>query len=197
MPEESPLSVRILDTAEILLRKYGAEKTNVVDIAKALEMSHGNIYRHFPNKKELLDAVAARWLHAIADPLAAIASDRKRPADERLANWFNALRTAKRRKVLDDPELFQVYHKIVSAMRDIVALHVAELTLQIEGILVDGIASGVFHAGLDPAKGARAFLQATAAFHHPSLILQYNPSDDEAATVLGILLNGMRAESPS
>lgn len=194
MSDESPLPVRILDAAENLLRRYGAEKTNVVDIAKSLEMSHGNIYRHFPSKKAILDAVAARWLHAVSSPLALIANDREKPADARLANWFHTLRMAKQRKVLDDPELFQVYHKIVGSMRDVVALHIAELTGQIERIIADGLKAGIFRGNLDPAKGARAFLQGSIAFHHPALLVKETPTDQEAEMVLDILLTGMRAK---
>jgi AcrR family transcriptional regulator len=67
---EAVLSVdRILAAAEAVLRRHGVEKTNVVDIARALGISHTNIYRHFPSKKALLDAVAVRWLDAVTSPL--------------------------------------------------------------------------------------------------------------------------------
>lgn len=193
MSEETALPERILDAAEAVLRRHGTEKANVVDIARSLGMSHGNIYRHYPSKKAILDAVAARWLHAVTVPLAAIAADRTKPATERLACWFDTLREAKRRKVLDDPELFRVYHGIAETMREVVAGHVAELHGQVETILADGVATGDFSPYLDPAAGALAFLQATAAFHHPALIIQKLPSDEEARMVLAILLAGMRA----
>ena len=47
MSEEPALPERILDAAEAVLRRHGTEKANVVDIARSLDMSHGNIYRHF------------------------------------------------------------------------------------------------------------------------------------------------------
>lgn len=112
MSEEAALPQRILDAAEAVLRRHGVEKANVVDIARSLGMSHGNIYRHYPSKKAILDAVAARWMQKVMVPLTAIADDRKKSAPERLALWFDTLREAKRRKVLDDPELFRVYHGI-------------------------------------------------------------------------------------
>src|ERR1051325_393207 len=63
---------RILKAAEDLLRRHGPAKTPVVDGARALEMSHANVYRHFASKTELQDAVADRWLKAISEPLAKI-----------------------------------------------------------------------------------------------------------------------------
>src|SRR5678809_328321 len=95
---------RILDAAEAALRRFGTEKTNVVDIARALEMSHANIYRFFPNKKALLQAVADRWLELLMAPLDAIATDESRTAATRLADWLEKIRAAKRKKLQDDPE---------------------------------------------------------------------------------------------
>ena len=63
---------RILDAAEEVLRRYGPPKATVVDVARALDVSHGTIYRHFPSKPALRDAVAARWLPRVSSPLAAV-----------------------------------------------------------------------------------------------------------------------------
>ena len=197
MPEESPITQRILDAAEALLRRHGAEKANVVDVARALGMSHGNIYRHFSSKQALINAVAMRWLHAVIVPLEAIASDGAHPASERLGAWFDTLRAIKKRKVLDDPELFQVHHNIVEQVPEIVEEHVATMLNQVERIIADGVTAGEFSSRLDPALSARAFLQATSPFHHPALIVR-NPraSDEDARILLELLLAGLRAERP-
>lgn len=193
MTEEIPLSERILDAAEQVLRRHGVEKTNVVDVARLLEMSHGNIYRHFPSKKAILDAVAARWLGAVTIPLAAIAGDSSKPAAESLALWFNALTKAKQQKVLADPELFRVYHSIAKTMREVVEEHVAGLRGQLEQIIARGVAAKEFSSTLEPKSAAHAFLQATAAFHHPALIELQAPTEEEAQAVLWILLAGMKS----
>src|SRR4051794_40722464 len=52
---------RILGAAGGLRRRRAPAKTGVVDVARALEMSHANVYRHFASKTELQDAVAQRW----------------------------------------------------------------------------------------------------------------------------------------
>jgi AcrR family transcriptional regulator len=165
----------------------------VVDVARLLEMSHGNIYRHFPSKKAILDAVAARWLRAVTIPLAAIADDPVKPAAESLALWFNSLTKAKQQKVLADPELFRVYHSIAKTMREVVEEHVDGLRAQLEKIIRRGVATGEFSPALEPKSAARAFLQATAAFHHPALIELQAPAEEEAQAVLRILLAGMKS----
>src|SRR5581483_9539667 len=154
MRKEIPLAQRILDTAETVLRRHGPEKTNVVDIARILGMSHANIYRHFPSKKALLEAVATRWLHALTDPLEVITNDHARPAAERLAAWFNHLRKIKRRKLVEEPELFQVHLNIVGMAPEVVTEHVRTLHRQVECIIADGVATGEFSKTIDPAVAA-------------------------------------------
>ena len=48
---------RILQAAEEVLRRHGPAKANVVDVARALGVSHGTVYRHFPSKQALREAV--------------------------------------------------------------------------------------------------------------------------------------------
>src|SRR5437879_2663848 len=53
---------RILEVTEDVLRRFGLAKATVVDVARALDVSHGSVYRHFPSKASRRDAVAKRWL---------------------------------------------------------------------------------------------------------------------------------------
>ncbi len=191
---EVPFSERVLDAAEQVLRRHGAEKTNVVDIARVLGMSHGNIYRHFPSKKALLDAVAARWLHRVTAPLQVIADDHTRPAPERLVAWLNTLRVVKRHKVLDDPELFRIYHRLTMAAGALASEHVDDLLGQVERIVADGMAAGDFSERLNAGAAARACLLTMSAFHHPALLSQGTPPEEaDARAVLALLLAGLRA----
>ena len=70
MSETALTPDRILDAAEETLTRYGPAKTTVVDVARALGVSHGSVYRHFPSKAALRDAVTERWLARVSDPLA-------------------------------------------------------------------------------------------------------------------------------
>ena len=66
---------QILEAAEDVLRRFGPSKATVVDVARALGVSHGSVYRHFPSKAALREAVLERWLHRISDPLEALVGD--------------------------------------------------------------------------------------------------------------------------
>ena len=74
---------RILEVTEDVLRRFGLAKATVVDVARALDVSHGSVYRHFPSKASLREAVAKRWLDRVNAPLAKIAES-SGPAPARL-----------------------------------------------------------------------------------------------------------------
>jgi AcrR family transcriptional regulator len=156
---------QILDAAEQVLRRYGPAKTTVVDVARQLDVSHGSIYRHFPSKAALRDAVAARWLHRVSKPLRAIV-DADEPAPQKLRHWFDALLATKRAKILDDPELFATYHGMIMEAREVVEGHIEELVAQVAGIIAQGVARGEFAVD-DPRRTAEALFQATVRFHNP------------------------------
>jgi AcrR family transcriptional regulator len=64
MTEPALTAERILEAAEVVLRRYGPSKATVVEVARALDVSHGSVYRHLPSKAALREAVAEDWLGA-------------------------------------------------------------------------------------------------------------------------------------
>jgi AcrR family transcriptional regulator len=157
---------KVLEAAEDVLRRFGPSKTTVVDVARALGVSHGSVYRHFPSKAALREAVLERWLHRISDPLEAVVRG-KQPAPERLRAWFDALIAAKRRKYLNEAELFATYAGLAADAREVVKAHVDTLVDQIARIIADGMMSGAFTVK-DAKAAARSAFDATARFHHPA-----------------------------
>ena len=189
---------RILQAAEALLRRHGPAKTSVVDVSRALQMSHANVYRHFASKAALHDAIAERWLHRVSTPLADIAAG-PGTASERLEAWALALMEIKRRKVLDDPEMFATYHAVAMAARDVVEAHISTLQAQLADIIESGVVSGEF-APTDAAEAARAVFDALARFHHPHHVRDAAQRDAAsevraARAVLALIISGLRSGS--
>jgi AcrR family transcriptional regulator len=149
-----------------VLRRYGPAKATVVDVARALGVSHGSVYRHFPTKAALRDAVTERWLGRIARPLAAIVSE-ERAAPDRLRRWLAALVEAKQNRAREDPELFATYVALAAEACGVVSAHVHALVAQLARIIADGVAQHAFNVA-DPAVAGRAVFDATARFHHPA-----------------------------
>ena len=183
----------ILDTAEEVLRRYGPAKTSVVDVARALEVSHGSVYRHFSSKAALRDAVTERWLDRIVAPLEEVVN-RRGKASRRLHDWLVLLATSKQAMASGDPELFETFHELTLASRDVVAAHVDHLAEQLARIVADGMSSGEFAPG-DPATVGRAILHATARFHHPALAGEWGSPAlaDELEAVYDLILRGLVA----
>lgn len=185
---------RILDATVEQLRRHGPAKTGVVDVARALDMSHSNVYKHFASKSALFDAVAERWLAQVMAPLTKITQDTKTPAPKRLKAWVRQLAEVKRKKVLDDPELFRVYGAITADAHAVVERHVAHLGEEVMAILNDGVAAGDWSLKSAEAS-ARMILNATSRFHHPAMVqLDAGKSDlKELDALVDVLIAGLKA----
>lgn len=166
MADEVLTAEKILDKAVEVLRRFGPDKTTVVDVARALGVSHGSVYRHFPSKAALRDAVTARWLAEVMQPLELIV-EQEGTATEKLRSWLQTLHETKRKRALDDPELFATYMKLVEEAREVVRQHVEHLIAHLTRIVTDGVAQGEF-AVANQALTARAVLDATNRFHNPA-----------------------------
>lgn len=191
---ETLTAERILEATEEVLRRHGPTKATVVDVARALGVSHGSVYRHFRTKAELRAAVTKRWLDRTSRALAATADDGERAPALRLRDWFRQLFEAKRDKAGADPELFATYSVLTDENGEVVGAHIAELVAQLTRIVEAGMASGVFAPG-DPASVARALFRATAHFHDPCHAREWTRPEirDELDSVLDLLLRGLAA----
>jgi len=184
---------RILEATEEVLRRYGLAKATVVDVARALDVSHGSVYRHFPSKASLRQAVAKRWLDRANAPLQKIA-ETTGPAPARLDKWLRTMIDIKYKKVTEDPEMFATYLTLAQEACESVRAHRERMIEQVAQIISDGVKQGAFQAA-DVKATARAVFEATTRYHHPA------HSDDwkdpaRAARIdalLGLLLRGLEA----
>ncbi|KUJ36413.1 TetR family transcriptional regulator [Streptomyces sp. 3212.3] len=190
---ETLTAERILEATEEVLRRHGPAKATVVDVARALGVSHGSVYRHFRTKAALREAVTKRWLDRTALRLSAIVGQDRAP-ETLLREWLEALFDAKRRKAGDDPELFATFSVLADENSGVVDQHIAELTAQLTEIVRNGVAQGAFTA-TDPALAARAVFQATGRFHDPAYASRWLRPHvrSEFDAVVDLLLRGLRA----
>jgi len=184
---------RILEVTEDVLRRFGLAKATVVDVARALDVSHGSVYRHFPSKASLRDAVAKRWLDRANAPLEKIAEGTG-PAPARLERWLRTMFSIKHKKVCDDPEMFATYLALAQEAREVVKAHKDRLVGQIAHILSDGVRQGAFQVA-DVEASARAVFDATSRFHHPAHAEEWSEAELAARidAVLALLLKGLEA----
>jgi len=183
---------RIVAAAEDVLRRFGPAKATVVDVARALGVSHAALYRHVATKAELRDLVVGRWVEATLPSLRAIASG-SGPAPQRLRRLFDALIAVKRRRAADDPELFAAYRTLSADAESIVAAHIEELVGLAAMVIRSGVKEGTFR-NVDPLATGRAVLFATSRFHHPVHAAEWDDPGIDAAynDVWRLLMDGLR-----
>src|SRR5580692_9586146 len=163
-PVDTPLTRdRIVAAAEDVLRRFGPAKATVVDVARALGVSHAAVYKHVATKAELRDLVVGRFAEATMPALRAIAA-RPGPAPQRLRALVDALIAGKRRWASADPELFSAYRTLAADAKSASAVHVEELVGLAATIVDAGIGDGTFR-NVDATAAARAVLVATSKFH--------------------------------
>ena len=184
---------RILEVTEDVLRRYGLAKATVVDVARALDVSHGSVYRHFPSKASLREAVAKRWLERVSTPLAEIAEGSE-PAPAKFDRWLRALFAAKQKRYLEDPEMFATYLTLAREACKTVNGHKTCLTGQLELILVDGVKQGAFEI-TDTKATAQAIFDAVSRFHHPAHSDEWSDPQLPARidSLIALLLRGIEA----
>jgi AcrR family transcriptional regulator len=193
-PADLPLTRdRILNTAEEVIRRFGPDKATVVDVARALGVSHAAVYRHVATKAELRDLVVGRWVETIMPSLRAVAAQ-KGPAPARLRRLFDTLVVAKRRRAAEDPELFAAYRTLAADAQSVAAVHVDELIQLAAAIIRAGVKDGTFR-NVDPVAAARGVLVATSRFHHPVHFAEWGDSAIDVAyeDVWRLLMPGLKA----
>ena len=170
-PDET--RARILEVAWELFRQLGA-RTTIADVADRLGMSSANVYRFYPSKQALCEAVASSQLAAMTAAAREIASGPGSAAER-----FNAVQLMMYHCMRDQMVNQSRVHEIVDiamtecwpaidAFKHDCAAIIAEL-------VVEGQARGEFGPG-DPLLLATQALCACACIHHPQLIAQHGDS---------------------
>jgi AcrR family transcriptional regulator len=185
---------RIVAIAEEVVRRFGPEKATVVDVARALGVSHAAVYRHVKTKAELRNLVVQRWVDEMMPPLRALVAQ-PGPAPKRLRQLFDTLIGAKRRRAAADPELFTAYRSLAAETQSVAAAHVDELVGLGAAIIGSGIEEGVFRH-VDPVAASQAILFATSRFHHPAHAMEWADPKIDAVfdDVWRMLMQGLSLE---
>jgi AcrR family transcriptional regulator len=191
-PTDAPLTrERILAAAEEVIRRFGPDKATVVDVARALGVSHAAVYRHVATKAELRDLVVARWVDATMPSLRAIAES-SGPAPKRLRKLLDALIAVKRRRAADDPELFTAFRTLAAGAESVTTAHVDELVSLMASVVRAGVKEGTFRK-VDAVATGRALLLATLRFHHPAHASEWKQPniDAELDDLWRLLMRGL------
>ncbi|MBR8662236.1 TetR/AcrR family transcriptional regulator [Bacillus paralicheniformis] len=155
---------QILAATEDTLRRFGVAKTSITDVAKALDVSHGTIYRHFKNKKEIFEAATEKWLNEkIMQPLADVYHDTSCTGASHVKAYIEKLFELKRYYARKDEELFEMYAKVTNECTELVDKSIDQIIGQLSELIAVCPANSN-----DSEELARSIFYATERFHHPA-----------------------------
>jgi AcrR family transcriptional regulator len=161
---------RIMETAEALFRRLGYNKTAVADIAAELGMSPANVYRFFPSKNAIVEAICQRCLAEVEAKAWAVARG-KGPAPPRLERLILEILAYHKENLLTEQRVNDLVMAAIELSWGAIRAHKDVMRTVVEVILRDGIESGEFEP-VDPHVTAELILRSVVAFTHPMVIGQ-------------------------
>jgi AcrR family transcriptional regulator len=159
---------RIMETAEALFRRLGFAKTAVADIAAELRMSPANVYRFFPSKNAIVEAICRRCLAEVEEKAWA-AARAKGPAAARMERLFLEILAYHKENLLIEQRVNEIVVFAMENMWDTIRVHKDVMRNVVELIIRDGIEAGEFEP-VDPRETAELIMRSTVAFSHPMLV---------------------------
>jgi len=142
-PVEATADQRILEHASDHLRRFGPKRATILDIAQAAGMSHANVYRYYPSKLALFDAVTANWLADLEGQLRVI-KEGPDPAYDKLERALSAIQKTYRAKLEADPALFKLLCDAIETNRVVARKHRNKIQGEVQAIVEEGISAGSF-----------------------------------------------------
>jgi AcrR family transcriptional regulator len=162
---------RIMDTAEALFRRLGYAKTAVADIAADLKMSPANVYRFFPSKNAIIEAICQRCLGECEERAWAAARSRGSAA-ERIEAVVLEILAYHRENHLTDQRVNDMVLAAIELSWGAIRAHKEHMRMVFEALLREGIERGEFEA-VDPRETSRLMMLSLVTFCHPVLVAQY------------------------
>jgi AcrR family transcriptional regulator len=169
---------RIMDSAEALFRRLGYAKTAVADIAADLGMSPANIYRFFPSKNAIVEAICRRCLSELETEAWAVVRTKASAAD-RLEKLFLTILTYHKENLLEEQRVHEVVLVAMEQNWQAIKVHLETMRTMVEVILRDGIEAGEFEP-VDPRETSELIKRSMLHFCHPLMVAEYLQEREEA-----------------
>jgi len=189
---------RILEAAEEQFRRVGYAKTAVADIARALDMSPANIYRFFPSKSAINEAICEKHFTEVHGILRAVMAE-DRPAAERLESFVIELHRYNKTRCVAERRLHDMVQAGIDENWAAVERHIAAIHEMVAELIADGIKRGEFAPSVEPADASNAVCTACTGVLHPTLIAQFAHKDleEDARRVVRYLLRALAPKARS
>lgn len=194
MDEKEATRERILAAAGARFMHYGYQKTTMAEIARDLDMSTGNLYRFFPSKLDIAEAIAI-FHEKEEDALLERLTENLEDPVEAYRNFCRTVLEETFRVIAESRKVFEIAQAISSERPQFANRRLATERIFIGRILKAGIEKGQF-APVDDIEFTAEMLQcATMKFRYPQLSNCFNLAmlRRELEGVLDLLFVGLRA----
>jgi AcrR family transcriptional regulator len=161
---------RIMDAAEALFRQIGFAKTAVADIASELRMSPANVYRFFPSKNAIVEAICQRCLAEVENRAWTVARS-KASAGQRLEQLVIAILTFHKENLIVEQRVHDMVLAAIEHSWETIHAHKESMCAVTELILRDGIELGEFEP-VNPRETAELIMRSVVVFTHPVMVAQ-------------------------
>ena len=167
-PEDT--KARIVEAAEALFRQIGFAKTTVADIAAELAMSPANVYRFFPSKDAIVEAICRRCLAEVEEQAWQIARS-KAPASERIERLILGILAYHKENLITEQRVNDMVLAAIEHSWETIRAHKQTMGSVVELIIRDGVEAGEFEP-VDPRQAAGLIMRSVVCFTHPLMLGQ-------------------------
>lgn len=183
---------RIVETADALFRRLGYAKTAVADIAAELGMSPANVYRFFPSKNAIVEAICQRCLNELDSTAWAVARS-PGPAASRLEELFVEIFKYHRDNLITEKRVHDIVLVAMENNWAAIEAHVEMIRAVTEKVVRDGIENGEFDS-VDARETSVLIKRAMVHFCHPMMVaecLQEGEGEAQARETVRFLLRAI------
>ena len=182
----------ILEAARKRFLHYGYAKTTMAEIASDCSMSPGNLYRYFPGKLDIAEAICTEAGEYAVARLREVTRRPSRTARERLRDFLFAAMKLTYDQLEYDKQVFEMARVVASERPQFANRILALNRALLSEILAAGNASSEFFIE-DVVFTAEMLQSATMKFRYPQLHskLPYEKLERELDGVVNLLLNGL------
>ena len=195
LAEETTEAIKnnILDKAFVRFGRYGFGKTTMAEIAKDCDMSAGNLYRYFENKKEIGAGCARRCMQQKLELVREIVRNNKLSPDAKLERFALDILDYMHQQFSEQPALMELVDFISRERWDIIQNYMEKERSLLSEILSEGNRSGEYKIEdvMETAKWIQASL---IKFIAPRYMDAFSLEElrKEATGVTAILTQGLK-----
>lgn len=161
----------------------------MVDIGRALGVTHAALYRLFPSKAAVMDAIVQDAMDD-EESMAATWLEAEGSTADRMLEMILYLHRRKRERFSGDREIHDLYRRILIERQDMIRSYARRMTHLIARLIEQAVEKGEWQVS-DVAQAAGVVRDAVTVFVHPQFVEQAVeaglPIEEQLRAVIGAL----------